>query len=76
MTALKQAVKNAFSGINSSVEYTWLMRELSASSPLVIPDKMLRDVLSELSEEEFVLVLGGQGVLKQHGSNPYIRRII
>ena len=76
MAALKQAVKNVFSGINSSVEYSWLMKELAASSPLVIPDKMLRDVLVELSEDEFVLVIGGQASLRQHGSNPYIRRII
>ena len=76
MAALKQAVKNVFSGINSSVEYSWLMKELAASSPLVIPDKMLRDVLVELSEDEFILVIGGQASLRQHGSNPYIRRII
>ena len=76
MAALKKAVKNTLSTVNSSVEYSWIMQEMSSNSPLVIPDKMLRDVLIELCEEEFVLIMGGQSILRHHGSNPRIRRII
>jgi DNA replication licensing factor MCM4 len=77
--ALKRQLKSLLGSVNSSVDFTWLMREVASNSSVAVPEKMLRDVLEELVDEEFIVVVGSGASAAanavKHG-NPQIRRVI
>lgn len=71
MADLKRAVKDFLSKVSSSTDFNSLMNAISSQSSIPVNEKWLRDVVIELSDEEFIHVTGN--VRK---GNATIRRLI
>lgn len=75
LAELKRSVKSFFANVNSSIDFMHLSKELAAQKDTqpFINEKLLREALAELAEEEFLLVVGNASL---KSGNPLVRKLI
>lgn len=70
---VKRTVKNLMSSSAAAFEFTQLLRQLSVDTEHVPTERMLREVLGELQNEDFLLVVGNSSL---RSGNPLVRRVV